>query len=395
MNNYLNLSASLLGAATTIALIQPAALALTASQIDQIAEAVTVRIETPVASGSGVIIQRVGSTYTVLTAQQVVNNIVGNTEAFVIPANNEGQRYRVNNSSIQSLPNDIDLAILQFQSNRTYKTATLGNSDTVSQGSEVYVTGYPFLTAALNQPLRQFTQGQITAIVPQPYAGGYTLSYSNNTLPGMTGGPAFNSNGEVIGIHGRSSQQETRTTARSDVRVQAASNLAIPINKFREWNTQNNVVAINANPSPIPSTSSNRSNRFFWTPQLTGDAFPVGEENNQTLYSCRANYRGGLHPGKFIAGQCNFGFGGKEIESRNYEVLSSSSTTGYSWVRGNISSISQSFIGGQEASGEPLVICRAGYRGGIHPGKVVNSRCNIGYGGEEIILDNYEVLRIN
>ena len=70
MNNYLNLSASLLGAAATIALVQPAALALTPSQIDQIAEAITVCIDTPGSSGSGVIIQREGNTYTVLTARQ-------------------------------------------------------------------------------------------------------------------------------------------------------------------------------------------------------------------------------------------------------------------------------------------------------------------------------------
>ena len=53
-----NLSASLLGAATTIALVQPVAQALTSAEIGNLARAVTVRIEAPGASGSGFIIEQ-------------------------------------------------------------------------------------------------------------------------------------------------------------------------------------------------------------------------------------------------------------------------------------------------------------------------------------------------
>ena len=38
-----------------------------------------------------------------------------------------------------------------------------------------------------------------------------------------------------------------------------------------------------------------------------------GAENNQKLYICRAKHNGGVHPGKIVGGNCNIGWGGKEI----------------------------------------------------------------------------------
>ena len=37
-----------------------------------------------------------------------------------------------------------------------------------------------------------------------------------------------------------------------------------------------------------------------------------GSEPGRTLYVCRASYRGGMHPGKWIGGRCNIGYGGQE-----------------------------------------------------------------------------------
>jgi hypothetical protein len=48
---------------------------------------------------------------------------------------------------------------------------------------------------------------------------------------------------------------------------------------------------------------------------------------------------------------------------------------------------------GYQDSG-PLYVCRVRYRGGLHPGKIASgfSGCNIGYGGREITVRQYEVL---
>jgi len=47
--------------------------------------------------------------------------------------------------------------------------------------------------------------------------------------------------------------------------------------------------------------------------------------------------------------------------------------------------------GGQEGE-KTYYICRAEYANGMHPGKIVGGRCNIGYGGNEIEIEQYEVL---
>lgn len=39
-----------------------------------------------------------------------------------------------------------------------------------------------------------------------------------------------------------------------------------------------------------------------------------------------------------------------------------------------------------------LYVCRGYYKGGVHPGKLYQGRCNIGWGGDEIVLNRYEVL---
>ena len=237
-----NLSASLLGAATTIALVQPVAQALTSAEIGNLARAVTVRIETPGASGSGFIIERNGNTYTVLTAQHVLAGLGGNEEAYVIPAADETKSYRLNNRSIRTLPQnlDIDLAIVQFESRDTYQVARLGDSSTVNLGSESYVSGYPLPSAAIDKIALRFTDGIINAVPTETFEKGYGLVYSNNTAAGMSGGPVFNAQGDVIGIHGRGDREGADGSG-----TKTGFNLAIPINTFRRWNQQNQVVAVN------------------------------------------------------------------------------------------------------------------------------------------------------
>jgi serine protease Do len=64
------------------------------------------------------------------------------------------------------------------------------------------VAGWPKVTAAITQPTLQVTDGRVTGRQRGDTAG-YELTYSNPTAPGMSGGPVFDANGRVIGIHGR------------------------------------------------------------------------------------------------------------------------------------------------------------------------------------------------
>jgi hypothetical protein len=53
------------------------------------------------------------------------------------------------------------------------------------------------------------------------------------------------------------------------------------------------------------------------------NAVEGGKENGQILYIARANYMGGIHPGKIRKGwdHCCISFDGKEVQLNNYEVL--------------------------------------------------------------------------
>ena len=66
-----------------------------------------------------------------------------------------------------------------------------------------------------------------------------------------------------------------------------------------------------------------------------------------------------------------------------------------SWQNGSGGSVPSGAIAGGSEPGRTLWVCRASYNGGLHPGKIVAQNCNIGWGGREITLRNYQVLTGN
>jgi hypothetical protein len=46
-----------------------------------------------------------------------------------------------------------------------------------------------------------------------------------------------------------------------------------------------------------------------------------GSEDGKPLSICRIVYRGGVHPGKLVAGNCHIGWGGQAISATHYEVM--------------------------------------------------------------------------
>jgi hypothetical protein len=114
-----------------------------------------------------------------------------------------------------------------------------------------------------------------------------------------------------------------------------------------------------------------------------------GHERESPLYVCRAPYKGGLHPGKIVAGKCNITWGGEEVSPDDYQVLTGD---GYWAKRGTAGA----YVAGLEA-GHGLYLCRAHYvepdngqDRGVHPGKVVSGKCNIGYRHIEVLTDDFE-----
>ncbi|MDJ0797270.1 MAG: tetratricopeptide repeat-containing serine protease family protein [Calothrix sp. MO_167.B12] len=226
------LSPAIVGAAMVL-MVPQVATALSSTEIGKIAEDITVLIKSE-ASGSGVIINKSGKTYTVLTAYHVVANKKPSYKIFTP----DGESYVLKKKTIKQLSN-LDLAVVEFTSNKNYKVANIGNSDKIKRGNKCYLGGFPQLNAAFRKPIFTFTSGEINASSSQTLSDdGYALVYNNDTVGGMSGGPILNEKGELIGIHGRA---DSRYDERTEQATVSNFKLGIPINTFVQLAGKNRV----------------------------------------------------------------------------------------------------------------------------------------------------------
>jgi tetratricopeptide (TPR) repeat protein/V8-like Glu-specific endopeptidase len=253
--------------------ISPAALALSSVEVGKIAKSVTVSIDSTEAVGSGVVIKKEGSTYTVLTAAHVVRNPA---QKFKLTAP-DGQDYSLVATNITATA-DADLAVVKFQSPANYSIAKFGNVETASEGSVVYVSGFPMATAAINESIYNFTEGKVTANASRPLRGGYSLVYSNNTLPGMSGGPVFNDAGEMIAMHGKGDVQASTeaSTVNNNIRIKTGFNLGIPSNTFMRLASKLGV-NFGTKPPLVTTNSATTTIQVRKAPQAA-DFFLIGVE---------------------------------------------------------------------------------------------------------------------
>ena len=189
------------------------------------AKSINVKIFGPASSGSGVIINKENSIYEVLTAKHVINSVSKGDEVEIKTP--DGKLHLFIQGSINKVPN-VDMATIKFSSLSNYKTAELGNSNSVRSGNKVYVSGFPLPTASVNKSIFRFQGGNVIANSNLKLKDGYNLLYSNPTLPGMSGGSVIDESGKLIAIHGRS---EFDSNARSDSGklISTGVNQAIPV----------------------------------------------------------------------------------------------------------------------------------------------------------------------
>ena len=215
------------------------------NRVNQIAEATTVLVQGQ-NPGSGVLIDRTKDTYYVLTAKHVVET--PDEYEVVTP---DGQSYSLQESKIKRL-SDLDLALVEFKSDRDYETAPIGLKPTVERGDRIFIAGWPAAGRAIPH-IYQITSGEVSGISPRSLAGGYQMIYTNVTRQGMSGGPIFNSKGKVIGIHGQAEGREIYLPDSDSTRVKAGFNLGIPIHQFVKARPEAGPTPLAIASTPTPS----------------------------------------------------------------------------------------------------------------------------------------------
>ncbi|MBP0028437.1 tetratricopeptide repeat-containing serine protease family protein [Roseofilum sp. Guam] len=169
----------------------PNGTSLSYTEIKNIAQTITVKVNTGTTGGSGTLIHRDGAIYTVLTTRHVI--ATGDSYQIEMP---DGRVYRAR--VLQDLPlNQQDVELLQFQSSEDYQVAQLGSSATLMINEKVIAAGFSDETQTLN-----LTKGEITLIPDQSLQQGYQIGYTNDIYKGMSGGPVLNLRGELMSING-------------------------------------------------------------------------------------------------------------------------------------------------------------------------------------------------
>jgi tetratricopeptide (TPR) repeat protein len=149
---------------------------------------------------------------------------------------------------------DLDIAFVEFNSNKNYITASIGNSSKLKIRDKVYTTGFPLKSRTFS-----FNSGIIKANGSKRLEGdrgGYTLIYNAFTAKGMSGSGVFNDQGQVIAIHGSGDKYVKNTYKLNDEFIGRKVGLNRGI--------------------PVDFLSSTKQNSSFQLPSTADDFFILG-----------------------------------------------------------------------------------------------------------------------
>ncbi|NEO56591.1 MAG: trypsin-like peptidase domain-containing protein [Okeania sp. SIO3B5] len=173
---------------------------IAAKQLCQTAAKFTVKIISGDSWGTGILVQKQGDIYTLVTNGHVLKD---RAEKFIVETV-DGQEYQasllVNFHHGQITGND--LAILQFNSPKNYLIAGLAKWE---KEERVMAVGFPTdvnITNSNNGGLTCTKLGDVSEYLAKPMQSGYQIGYKLTIFNGMSGGPLLSNRGQLVGIIG-------------------------------------------------------------------------------------------------------------------------------------------------------------------------------------------------
>jgi hypothetical protein len=118
----------------------------------------------------------------------------------------------------------------------------------------------------------------------------------------------------------------------------------------------------------------------------------TGNGTTRDLKVCSVQFVDGQHVGRWFDDGCHIGWGWGEHVLPNAMVLMNVDPN-LAWEWNNVTNWqSQAVVGGWQNG--PEYICRAWTQGfqGIHPGRVYDGACHVGWGNQELVFSQFQVL---
>ena len=145
--------------------------------------------------GSGILLNKQNSVYTVLTNAHVLR---ADNPPYCIQTP-DGEIYQADIPKNVNFHN-YDLAILQFSTiNKVYSVANLGTLPKI--GDEVFIAGFPVQEESEKINF-VFLGSKVSLVLSKALEAGYQVGYTNPLEKGMSGGALLNKQGEVVGVNG-------------------------------------------------------------------------------------------------------------------------------------------------------------------------------------------------
>ncbi|MUG91535.1 tetratricopeptide repeat protein [Scytonema sp. UIC 10036] len=244
-------------------------------EIAEYANTVTVQVNRPpglgpgqASDGSGFIIKREGNTYIVLTCNHVINPSGGPQPTRI--RTSDGLSYSINPGSIKSLGTNTkgsnDLALLSFTSDKNYPVAELKSPNQARLGTQMFVFGYPVnndLNRIAENRVYDFQSGTVWQSKDTTLSdGGYSLQYTASTAGGMSGGPVFDVDGKVIGVHGKADTEtdvkQLQSGEQLNTTIRPGITAAIPIDTAIALSQQVGLTGLKIDSSPSTDNPQER-----------------------------------------------------------------------------------------------------------------------------------------